>query len=112
VFREPPAQSFVAAHVRRGERVVMLSQLGHRIADNLGIVDVTPYTGLDSIKTMEELDETLRMLRREHGRKVFLVTDGNSSRLFASGIAATLPQDGLRLAARAAGGMQQLWLLP
>jgi hypothetical protein len=110
VFREPPAQPFIAARVRPGERVAMLLQLGHHIADNLGIEDVTPYTGPDSIKTLEQLEETLRALRREHGRKVFLAFEPGRARLTAPGLDAMLPQYGLRLEDQGADGALQMWV--
>lgn len=71
-FAAPAGQRFVAAHVRRGERVAILQTLGHRIAANLHVADVTPYTGEASMPAVEQLDDTLRMLREEGGRKVFV----------------------------------------
>ncbi len=71
-FDEPAAERFVAAHTRDGERVVVLAQLGHRLAARVGVEDVTPYTGEESMPTREQLDETLALLRREGGTKLFL----------------------------------------
>jgi hypothetical protein len=72
VYARPMGQPFVAAHTRSGESVALLTQLGHRAAYNLGIADVTPYTGGSSMPTADQLDETLRLLREAGGRKVFL----------------------------------------
>jgi len=71
-FRTPSGQSFVAAHVRRGERVAILQTLGHRIAANLHVTDVTPYTGQASMPAVDQLYDTLRILQAEGGTKVFI----------------------------------------
>lgn len=71
-FAEPPGQLFVDEQTEPGEHVAILIQLGHRIAANVGVEDVTPYTGAFSMFTREQLDETLDALRDEGGRKVFL----------------------------------------
>jgi hypothetical protein len=111
VFRAPPTQPFIAAHVRPAEHVVLLMQLGHRIADNLGIEDVTPYTGADSIKTLEQLEETLAALRRAHGRKVFVGLLPQFSRLSPQGLPDALAEHGLRLRMQDETGVLQLWVL-
>jgi len=110
VFRTSAARAFVAGNVRPGEHVAMLMQLGHRLADTLGIVDVTPYTGLDSMKTVEQLDETLRILQREHGRKVFVAIDPFASRLYPRSLPAALPERGFQLALQAGEGNLQMWI--
>jgi hypothetical protein len=76
-YRVPAGQRFVAAHVRRGERVALLQSLGHRIGANLHITDVTPYTGQLSMPAVDQLDDTLRILRREGGTKVFIMVGGS-----------------------------------
>jgi hypothetical protein len=114
VFRVSPAQPFVAAHVREGEHVALLMQLGHRIADNLGIHDVSPYTGPDSMKTLEQLEETLQLLSAERGRKVFVAFLPRFNRIPPPGLPQALEAYGLRLQAHAstkAGAMLQLWEL-
>ncbi len=75
-FRAPAGQGFVAAHVHRGERVALLQALGHRIAANLHVTDVTPYTGQASMPAVEQLADTLRILRREGGSKIFIAVGG------------------------------------
>ncbi len=75
-FRVPAGQRFVAAHVRRGEHVALLQTLGHRIAANLHIADVTPYTGQASMPAVDQLEDTLRILRREGGTKIFIGVGG------------------------------------
>jgi len=72
VLAEPAGQEFVAGHTRRGESVVILSRLGHRIGANLGVVNVSPYANNESMPTVEQLDEALAALREAGGDKVFL----------------------------------------
>src|SRR4029077_1170332 len=75
VYARPMGQPFIAEHTRPGEQVALLTQLGHRAAYNLRIVDVTPYTGGGSMPTVDQLEETLRLLREGGGHKVFPSTE-------------------------------------
>lgn len=53
--------------VRRGAPIAILATTGHRIADAYGVVNVSPYTGGDSIVTVEQLEATLDALRDAGG---------------------------------------------
>jgi hypothetical protein len=66
------ARRFVAeGGARPGERVLILIPMGHRIAYELGLVNVAPYVSMISMPAAEQLDEALSALRREGGRRVF-----------------------------------------
>jgi hypothetical protein len=66
------ALRFVAeAHARRGERVLILIPMGHRLAYELGLVNVAPYVSMISMPAIDQLDESLAVLRREGGTRVF-----------------------------------------
>ncbi|HEU4701470.1 MAG TPA: hypothetical protein VFS37_03235, partial [Conexibacter sp.] len=66
------ARRFVAAAgALPGERVLILIPMGHRIAYELGLVNVAPYVSMISMPAVEQLDEALAMLRDEGGRRVF-----------------------------------------
>jgi len=69
---DPTAVAFVRQHTRPGEPVAVLTTSGHRLAFLAGVVDVTPYTGLESMPTRGQLGETLRMLRDAGGHVVFV----------------------------------------
>ena len=58
--------------LRRGAPVAILLTNGHRIADEYGLDDVVPYTGIDSIKTAERIRETVEALRRAGGNTIIL----------------------------------------
>jgi hypothetical protein len=73
-MRAPAGQPLVAKHVRRGEHVAVLQLLGHRIAENLHVTDVSPYTTALAVPTVPQLRDVVRALRREGGTKVFLPT--------------------------------------
>jgi hypothetical protein len=75
-FAQPLGQQLVAQHTRPREHVLVMSPLGHRIAENLGLDDVEPYSGVRSIFTLEQLEESLAALRAAGGRKVFVMTGG------------------------------------
>jgi len=74
IFHAPAGQPFVAEHVRRGEHVAILLQLGHRIAENVGVTNVSPYTAAFATPAVSQLQDVVRALRREGGTKVFVPT--------------------------------------
>jgi hypothetical protein len=55
-----------------GAPVVILLATGHRIADAYGIVDVSPYTGAESMPTVEQVEETVTALRAAGGNTVLV----------------------------------------
>jgi hypothetical protein len=55
-----------------GAPVAILLATGHRIADAYGIVNVSPYTGAESIPTVEQVDETVAALRAAGGNTVLV----------------------------------------
>jgi len=71
LFAQPPGQAFVAQSTQRGEAVLIMSALGQRIAYNLGLRDVEPFTGGRSMFTLEQLEESLEALRAAGGTKIF-----------------------------------------
>lgn len=105
-LQQDPTRAFVAANVRRGEPVAMLTELGHLIAYRLGIDDVTPYTGNESIQTEEQLDDALVALREAGGRSVFL----SVTALTPAHMRAALEARGLQLAATAPDAPLELWV--
>lgn len=71
-FRQGATQAFVAPAVRPGERVVILAPMGHRVADDLGLVNVAPYVSFLSMPAQRQLTETLDALRASGGDKLFV----------------------------------------
>jgi hypothetical protein len=105
LFQTPEGQGFIGEHTDPGERVAILQTLGHRIGENLGIENVTPYTGQASMPTVEQLDDTIRLLREEGGSKLFLVVGGGE----IPDMRATLTTAGFAPTAED-GGRNQLWV--
>jgi hypothetical protein len=58
--------------VKRGAPVAILLTTGHRIADAYGIVNVSPYTGIESLQTVERVEAVLDALRDAGGNTVIL----------------------------------------
>jgi hypothetical protein len=58
--------------VRHGAPAVILATNGHRIADAYGIRDVTPYTGFESLFTVEQVERMLDALRDAGGNTVLM----------------------------------------
>jgi hypothetical protein len=73
VFAEPIGQAFVAERAQAGEAVLIMTGLGHRIAENLELEDVEAFTGGLSVLTVEQLDRSLAALRATGGRSVFVL---------------------------------------
>jgi hypothetical protein len=71
-FRQPHVLRRLKQRTRDGEHVVLLSPVGHRVAREAGVVNVSPYTGLGQMPAREQLDETIEILRREGGSKLFV----------------------------------------
>jgi hypothetical protein len=77
---DPATRRFVASLadgpsrfvVKRGAPVAILLTTGHRIADAYGIVNVSPYTGIESLQTVERVETTLDALRDAGGNTVIL----------------------------------------
>jgi hypothetical protein len=103
VLAMPPGYAFVAASTHRGEHVALVTMLGHRIAYELGLDDVTPYTG-PSILTEQQLAETVKALHDAGGHKVFV-----SRRELPQEVGLALQSDGFALAKRDSEGTE-LWV--
>ncbi len=58
--------------VRHGAPIALFSTIGHRIADAYGVRDVVTTTGMDSIHTRQQFEESLDALRRAGGNTVLL----------------------------------------
>jgi hypothetical protein len=71
-YRDNPLEQFVAARTHRGEHVAILDRGGHRLAYDVGLVNVSPYSSSEAIVTDHQLATTVRALRAAHGSKVFL----------------------------------------
>jgi hypothetical protein len=71
IYKELPAASFVAAETTRGEKVAILIPMGHRIAYDIGVTNVSPYTYLEAIITRRQLRTLLDAIRTSHARKIF-----------------------------------------
>jgi hypothetical protein len=71
-----PLRRFIAAaHPARGEKLLVLAPLGHRVAYDLGLVNVNPYVGMISMPAKEQLPEALAAAHAEGARRVFLYLD-------------------------------------
>ncbi len=78
--RDPAVRRFVSSLadgprrfvVKHGAPVAILLTTGHRIADAYGVVDVTPYTGIESLYTVQRVDATVDALRAAGGNTVIL----------------------------------------
>ncbi len=78
--RDPAVRRFVATLAdgpdrfvyERGAPVAILLTTGHRIADAYGVVNVSAYTGIESLQTVQRVEAVLDALRRAGGNTVIL----------------------------------------
>ena len=56
----------------RGEPVAILGPLGHQIAYELGVDNVSPYVSIESMPLRGQLAEAIAALRAAGGSKLFL----------------------------------------
>ena len=62
----------IDSKTRPGEPVAVLVRPGHRISEEIGIDDVTPYANIDSMMTEQQWAETIRALRQAGGTQLFV----------------------------------------
>jgi hypothetical protein len=111
LLKRPFGQDFVAAHTRPGERVLIFMLMGHRMAVDLDIDNVSPYTAVQSMPTIEQLEEAVDALRDAGGRKVFIgLIDRLSGQPISPELIEALPQGGFRRVADAAHGELSMWI--
>jgi hypothetical protein len=66
------ASAFVQKTARRGERVVVLEELGPLIAHRAGVENVSPYSEVWAVWSREQLEEIIAALRRARGSRFYL----------------------------------------
>jgi hypothetical protein len=72
IFTHNSVERFMAADTRRGEAVLLLNRLPHRLAYDLGLYDVVEYpSGIAVMPLRSELYESIARLRAHHGHKIF-----------------------------------------
>jgi hypothetical protein len=72
IYRLPSAHQFVGALTQRGERVALLMPLGHRVAYELGLVNVSPYGHIAEVVTRAQWRTLFDAMRDEGARLLFL----------------------------------------
>jgi hypothetical protein len=73
IYDQVEAHAFVDRVTERGEHVAILIPMGHRIAYDLGLVNVSPYGFMDEIVTRHQMDTMLDALREERAHKLFVL---------------------------------------
>jgi hypothetical protein len=102
---EPLGQAFVDANTNPGESAAILMLMGHKIGENVGVANVSPYTGSYAMPTREQLDETVAALREAGGGKVFFSIEDTMPE-----VASALRADGFRLGANDEQAGLEMWV--
>jgi len=106
VYKQAAAVRLVRQTTVPHQKVAVLTQLGHRVAYDAGVVDVAPYSGMESMPTVAQLRATLDAVRRERATQIYvdqeLVLPGMLEALGAAGFTPADQEDRyLMLQARA-----------
>ncbi|MGN6190408.1 MAG: hypothetical protein ACTHOE_16075 [Conexibacter sp.] len=72
LYQFPEEMDLVRATTHPGEKVALITTLGHRIAYEAGIVNVSPYSSVESIATHEQLRTLLDAMHREGASKLYI----------------------------------------
>jgi len=71
-LQAPATRAFIArSDASRGEHVLILAPMGHRVAYELGLVNVAPYVSMISMPAVRQLAESLDALRAAGGTRIF-----------------------------------------
>jgi hypothetical protein len=70
-FRDTPQARFIDRETSPGEVVLILGELGQRIAYDAGIVNVNPFASQDTMPLISQLREAVERLRARDGHKIF-----------------------------------------
>jgi len=95
VLQERAAIRFVDAYTRPREHVALVLPIGHRVAYELGITNVSPYAFIEPISTRRQFQQVIDDMRRTHAHKIFMPQDATPPRQFAA-----LAEQGFRRQAR------------
>jgi hypothetical protein len=68
------AVGFIRRTAKRSEPIVLLTPLGHVIALDSDIENVSPYSSPESVVTFEQLNEIFAALRAAHGTRFYVST--------------------------------------
>jgi len=71
-FVQRAAVRLVSDTAADGERVAIITPLGHRVAHDAGVVNVAPYASTASMPTVEQLETTLAAMRTEGAERLYL----------------------------------------
>jgi hypothetical protein len=72
IFRQPAELRFVGRQTAAGDHVAILLPLGHRVAHDLGLVNVSPYAFFESIVTRSQLHAVVGAMRAGDARQLFV----------------------------------------
>jgi hypothetical protein len=88
IYKQQDAIELVAATTRPGDKVAIITPLGHRVAYDAGVVDVAPYASAESMPTAEQLGTTLDVMGRNGVTQIYVYRQGTAPALFQALVAA------------------------
>ena len=72
LLEQREAVDLVRSTTHPGEKVGVILTLGHRVAYDAGVVNVSPYSSVESIATHEQLETLIDALHREGASKLYI----------------------------------------
>jgi hypothetical protein len=74
-YKQAAAIRLVSETTTPGQKVAILIPLGHRIAFDAGVVNVAPYSGIESMPTIGQMARTLEIARRDGATQLYVDID-------------------------------------
>jgi hypothetical protein len=74
VLRPLEDERAIAAQTKPGEPIAIFAPLGHRLAYDVGIVDVLPFSDVRQVLTRQQLDDAVQALRTAGGTTVVVAS--------------------------------------
>jgi hypothetical protein len=103
-FRRPDVAAFVARTLAPDERTVaILAPLGHRVAYDLHLTNVSPYSSVEAMPAVQQFRNTIAVLRQSHVHHVFMGIADTTSGNFLPDVLEAFRQEGFSIQAQGAG---------
>jgi hypothetical protein len=82
IYTPSPTLKQILLHYGKGRPEAIMNVIGHRMAYESGIVDISPFIGIQVVFTIQQFDETQCALRSSGGRLLVLPIAGTFNHLY------------------------------
>ncbi len=103
VYRPADVRRWIASTTVHGQRVAIIAPLGQRLAYDLGLTNVSPYSSVESMPTVQQATDTIALLRKDRVHVVFLSTFDVSAGNYLDEVARAFMRAGFATSGQRAG---------